>query len=132
MAQPLEERAPLIHWMAERRRQKDSRHLMVQLYGWSLFSARRDARRLQTVVASWAMPPEAEKIKGVKDACSVFVVASRERDAAVGMSMTIEDSDVEESALISSSPEAIGCNVQASTLLNVRGGSGEGVTSDRL
>ncbi len=78
------------------------------------------------------MPPEAEEIKGVKDACSVFAVAGRERDAAVGMSMRIEDSDVEESALISSSPEAIGCNVQASTLLKVRGGSGEDVTSDRL
>ena len=43
---PDAERAPLMAWMEERRREKDRRHLsqlIVELYGWSHLAARRVA-----------------------------------------------------------------------------------------
>ena len=49
MAWPQLERAPLIHWMAERSNENVSRQCsqaMVEEYGWSHFVARREASRL--------------------------------------------------------------------------------------
>ena len=50
MAWPQLERAPLIHWMAERSNENVSRQrsqAMVEEYGWSDFVARREASRKQ-------------------------------------------------------------------------------------
>ena len=47
--EPQLERAPLIHWIAERIREKVSLHRnqdRVELYGWSHFVARHEAKHL--------------------------------------------------------------------------------------
>ena len=71
IACPLDERAPGRHWIAERRRLKESWHLSqlrVVLYGLSHFSASMETS-LKTV-ASFAKPPLAERTRGVNEACS--------------------------------------------------------------
>ena len=48
-ARPLDERAPRTHYIAERSKLNQMEHLsqfIVQLYGWSHFSARREASLL--------------------------------------------------------------------------------------
>ena len=59
-AQPDAERAPLMAWMEERRREKDGRHLsqlIVEPYGWSHLAARRVASRLYVEFAACPKPP---------------------------------------------------------------------------
>ncbi len=72
--------------------------------------------------------------RAVRKLFDVFVLAVTrgERKATVGMSVGVEDTDVKERTLESSSPEAACSNVQTSSILSVRSGSGECLTSDGL
>ena len=72
-AWPDAERAPLMAWMEECRREKDRRHLgqlIVELYGWSHLAARRVASRLYIEFAACPKPPVEDITRGVKEECS--------------------------------------------------------------
>ena len=74
-ARPDAERAPLMAWMEECRREKNRWHpsqLIVEQYGWSHLAARRVASRLYMYVEFSACPkPPVEDItRGVKEECS--------------------------------------------------------------
>ena len=63
------ERAPLMHWIADWRREKVSWHHsqdIVILYDWSHSAPKQEANLLlKKTVASLAMPPVADKTSGV-------------------------------------------------------------------
>lgn len=64
VAWPTLEQAPLMHWMAEQRRENvrwQRNQDMVEEYGWSNFIARHEASLLQKTVASFAIPPVSER-----------------------------------------------------------------------
>ena len=69
-----EGRAPLRHITEDLTREKLSWHLIqaiVLLYSCCRLSARSEASLLKVIVASGALPPEAEKTSGVNEPCSI-------------------------------------------------------------
>ena len=71
------ERAPRMHMMADRSREKFNKHLiqlMVFGYDCACLSARRDASLLYITVAAVPIPPTAENTRGVNEPCSTSII----------------------------------------------------------
>ena len=76
---PRDERAPRIDCIEDRRRVKESVHLIqasVVLYGRSHFSLSIEARRLRHTLAAFPNPPESDITRGVKEPCSISLTRS--------------------------------------------------------